>query len=249
MGDEVRRFYRRRAERLAKRGVRMDETIGENLRAKKIEYHLPDDLTAEEKEQGYYYREVNGNTIRFSAEDGHPVGGQPKALGSDELKEMVNKAVDSHVKENEAKKEAEKARRKSQSSNVSDDYRGVIPMEKVSAQGENVPCTGFEKDNLSYHKHVRHPGQYDYLTDEEFNQHAINFLQKKCGNDILGYRCKDGAICRFNRLTGEIAKGYPGGKVKTCFFPTRKGTNPTDIDVEYARKYFDGIRSDEDYDR
>lgn len=132
--------------------------------------------------------------------------------------------------------------------NVSETYGSPYPIEEISAEGANKPCTGFTEGGLKRHKESRHKAQYAHMTDEQYQNHAIKMLQKKCGPDILGYRCSDGAICRFNRLTGEFVKGYPGGKVKTCFYPTRLGTDPAKIDVEYANRYFNAMKKEESYD-
>ena len=131
---------------------------------------------------------------------------------------------------------------------LSPNYSSPYPIEQISAEGVNPPCRGFTKRNLRLHKDVRHKAQYADMTDEQFENHAKKFLQKKCGPDIWGYRKNDGCVCRFNRLTGEMALGYPGGDIKTCFFPTKKGTRATDIDIEYAIDYFNRCKRKESYD-
>ena len=131
---------------------------------------------------------------------------------------------------------------------LSKNYSSPYPMEEISAEGENKPCKGFTPSCLHKHKHERHAEQYASMTDEEYNEHAKRLLLKKCGPDIWGYRCDDGCVCRFNRLTGEFAKGYPGGDIKTCFYPTAPGTDPVEIDLDYAREYFRKWKEKEAYD-
>lgn len=130
----------------------------------------------------------------------------------------------------------------------SPNYSSPYPIEEISAEGENKPCKGFTLSCLQRHKRERHAEQYASMTDEEYNEHAKRLLQKKCGPDIWGYRCDDGCVCRFNRLTGEYAKGYPGGDIKTCFYPTAPGSDPVEIDLDYARDYFRKWKEKEAYD-
>jgi len=220
--------------------VREDASIGEILSAKK-NAALPDDLTEQEKTQGYYFRTVNGNNIKFSSETGLPVDGQPKALGASDIQEMVENAL--------ASLEAKRDKGTSDDSDHSGRYSSSYPLEQISAEGENFPCKGFTENNLRVHKDQRHPEQYANMTDQEYEEHAKKLLMKKCGPDIWGYRCADGSVCRFNRLTGEYAKGYPGGNIKTCFYPTPlNAEDPTDIDLEFARKYFMARKEEERYD-
>lgn len=133
--------------------------------------------------------------------------------------------------------------------NVSKHYSSPYPIEEISAEGENKPCKGFSQKGLKKHKDSRHKEQYEGMTDEQYEDHARKLLQKKCGEHILGYRSADGSICRFNSLTGEYAKGYPGGDIKTCFFVTRKGTDPKTMDLGWAREYFEREKKRDSYDK
>lgn len=128
-------------------------------------------------------------------------------------------------------------------------YSSPYPLEEISATGVNKPCIGFTKKNLEIHK-SKHKGHYGRMTDEQYEEHARKLLQKKCGDDIWGYRMGDGCVCRFNRLTGEYAKGYPGGYIKTCFYPVPLGWGDrSDVDLGYAREYFLREKGVEAYDR
>ena len=223
---------------------RLDSSLADIMAAKSRETakaNLPDDLTADEIAQGYYFRTVNGNIIKFSSETGLPIDGQPKAMGADDLQEMISNAI--------ATAEAKKTSGTANTSKNVGKYSSPYPMEEISAEGENHPCKGFTERNLRIHKDVRHPEQYADMTDEEYEEHAKKLLMKKCGPDIWGYRCSDGCVCRFNRLTGEYAKGYPGGDIKTCFFPTAPDSDPLDIDLEYARDYYDREKRRDSYDQ
>ena len=165
----------------------------------------------------------SGQKVHFN-ESGEPDKGNPHVL--DYIKEAVEKGEKKEKKSNAPVK------------NVSSSYGSPYPMEEISAEGENKPCKGFSKKGLQIHKHSRHAEQYAHMSDRQYEEHAIKLLQKKCGPDIWGYRSSDGSVCRFNRLTGEYAKGYPGGDIKTCFYPTPPNSSAVNIDVKYARDYF-----------
>ena len=73
--------------------TRMDATLGElEWKVSEPKFKPANDLTEEEKAQGYYFRNVNGDNIKFNAETGEPMDGQPKAFGVDSLQEMINNA-------------------------------------------------------------------------------------------------------------------------------------------------------------
>ena len=114
----------------------------------------------------------------------------------------------------------------------------------ASARGENVPCVGFEHKRTLAWKRKKHGGMYSSMTDSEYEAHAITFLKQKCGGAIDGYLDKDGAICRFDTKTGEFAKGFPGGYVKTCFNPGDSEKNQT-FSLERAQRYFDKHKAEE----
>ncbi len=112
------------------------------------------------------------------------------------------------------------------------------------AHGENIPCVGFEHKKTLAWKRKKHGGMYSNMTDGEYETHAINFLKQKCGGTIDGYLDKDGAICRFDTKTGEFAKGFPGGYVKTCFNPGYSERSRS-FSLERAQRYFDKHKSEE----
>lgn len=83
---------------------REDEKLGDIMAAqfaKKNKANIPNDLTEQEKQQGFYFREVNGNAIKFSAETGEMIDGQPKAMGGNSsVSDMIKQTID----RNEARK-------------------------------------------------------------------------------------------------------------------------------------------------
>ena len=90
--------------------ARMDATLGDlDWKVSAPKFKPADDLTEEEKEQGYYFRMVNGNAIKFSSETGEPMEGQPKAFGVNDLQEMINNARAAIEARQEQAKEQERA--------------------------------------------------------------------------------------------------------------------------------------------
>jgi len=115
---------------------------------------------------------------------------------------------------------------------------------KPSANGENTPCLDFA-DKKKRKKHFRsHGHEYSGLNEEQYVQHAIDFLKQPCGGDIDGFLSKDGEIYRFNTKTGELAVGVPGGAIKTCFhlrYNRKKGA----VDIAAANRVFQNKKATE----
>ena len=55
---------------------------------------------------------------------------------------------------------------------------------------------------------------------------------------------EDGAVCRFNRSTGEYAKGIPGGKLITCM-AAKVNPKTGEANLESSIKYFEKQREKE----
>lgn len=178
-----------------------------------------------------------GNRVHFN-DEGEPDKGNPHVIA----------AIKGALEQKDKDEKSGKGKDKKIGDNVSATYRSPYPIEQISARGVNKPCKGFTQEALARHKQSKHATQYAGMTDEQYNQHAINLLKKPCGQDIDGYRCSDGSVCRFNKITGEFAKGYPGGDIRTCFFPTEMGSDPTKVDVDFCRGYFARRKRKESYD-
>lgn len=199
-----------------------------------LEKYRQDDMRSELEK---WVTTKEGNKVHFN-DEGVPDKGNPHVLS----------VIKDAIVQKEKDEKSGKGKDKKVGNNVSDDYKSPYPIEEISAKGPNKPCVGFTQDGLARHKSSKHAAQYARMTDEQYNQHAINLLKKACGEDIDGYRCSDGSVCRFNKLTGEYAKGFPGGIIKTCFFPTEQGSDPTKIDIDFCRGYFARRKRVESYD-
>ncbi|MCD7810433.1 MAG: hypothetical protein LUG91_01070 [Ruminococcus sp.] len=119
----------------------------------------------------------------------------------------------------------------------------------ISATGENKPPKGFsskQKEIYHYNKHVikENAKIYQGMTQNEYIEHAKKFLSQSCSDDIDGYMTEDGAICRFNKATGEYAKGYPDGNIKTCMV-AKCNPKTGEANLSNAQKYFDHWKSEE----
>ena len=115
----------------------------------------------------------------------------------------------------------------------------------ASAKGENVPCVGFARpDKLSYHAGYHGMKEMGLKSEDEYLNHAIEFLKQPCSDTIDGYVTEDGQVCRFNRTTGEYAKGVPGGKITTCFI-ARFNEKTGKANLEAANRYFDKCKTKE----
>lgn len=114
---------------------------------------------------------------------------------------------------------------------------------KISERGENEPCTGFAKGKLKHHfeKHIH---EFGVKTKEEYFKKGVNFLKQSCGGDVDGYSTQSGDICRFNRKTGEYAKGKPGGNMKT-YFVAKYSKKLGKSNIELANEYFNGLKETE----
>lgn len=84
-------------------------------------------------------------------------------------------------------------------------------------------------------------------SEKEYLNHAIEFLKWPCSDTIDGYVTEDGQVCRFNRTTGEYAKGVPGGKITTCFI-ARFNEKTGKANLEAANRYFDNCKNKEGVD-
>ena len=116
-----------------------------------------------------------------------------------------------------------------------------------SARGSNPRCTGFATEKLLRVHLKRHLQEYPELDEKGYIEHAKDFLAQPCSEDIDGYLTKDGEIVRFNRKTGEYAKGIPGGRIVTCYI-VRYNSVTGKARLEAANRYFDKLKAEEGTD-
>lgn len=111
---------------------------------------------------------------------------------------------------------------------------------KVSAKGENTPCTGFASAVKLKDHTERHGPEFGISSEGEYQQRGIDFLKQACGGDIVGYATSDGKVVRFNKKTTEYASGIPGGALKTYMkAKCRKDGSPN---PEKANEYYERIK-------
>lgn len=109
-----------------------------------------------------------------------------------------------------------------------------------SAEGENIPCTGFaSKAKLKDHAR-RHSLGVGAGSEAEYQQKGIDFLRQPCGGDVIGYATPRGKVVRFNRKTTEYASGIPGDILKTYMkAKCKKDGSPN---PERASEYYERIK-------
>ena len=78
---------------------------------------------------------------------------------------------------------------------------------EISATGENVFSDGFKSSKAKSHlkKHLK---DYPGITQEEYEQTALELIQEKVGGDIHGYKTESG-IVRYNVTTNDFVSGHP----------------------------------------
>lgn len=85
------------------------------------------------------------------------------------------------------------------------------------------------------------------MTEDGYVKHAKEFLAQECTNTVDGYITAAGEVVRFDRTTGEYAKGVPGGRIVTCYIAKfDKKTGKSKLDT--ANEYFDRLKLSEGVD-
>lgn len=116
-----------------------------------------------------------------------------------------------------------------------------------SARGANVECIGFADSEFERRHIKKHLHEYGNMTADEYIEHAKKFLAQPCSDTIDGYLTKEGEIVRFDRTTGEYAKGVPGGRIITCYI-AKYDKKTGKANLKLANRYFDKWKRDEGYD-
>ena len=82
------------------------------------------------------------------------------------------------------------------------------------------------------------------MSAAEYTAHAQDFLSQPCSDTVDGYATGDGEVVRFDRTTGEYAKGVHGGRIVTCYiakYSEKDGTS----NLNLANDYFDRLKAAE----
>lgn len=114
----------------------------------------------------------------------------------------------------------------------------------VSAEGENVPCTGFANEERLNSHIMKHGSEFGNVRAKEYEQKGINFLKQACGGDVVGYKLSDGKVVRFNRKTTEYATGYPGSWLCT-YMKAKYDDKKHRIRQDKANEYYEGRKADD----
>lgn len=115
---------------------------------------------------------------------------------------------------------------------------------QISAKGVNAATKGYEHKKTRKYKFGKHGADgYAGLTEEQYEQKGIDLLMKPCEGDIDGYSTPEGSIVRFDKSTGDFAKGFPGEYMKTLFNP---GYSKGKFKLERALDYFNRKKQEEE---
>ena len=96
--------------------------------------------------------------------------------------------------------------------------------QSVSATGANKFSKGFSKQNLDAHwdgsqKAHSHKAEYPGMTRQQYAERALDLVQQPVKGNILGYKNKNGQICRYDKTTNDFVKGRPNEGIATMFKP------------------------------
>ncbi len=91
----------------------------------------------------------------------------------------------------------------------------------IHATGENKFTGDFSKKNLEAHfgPHGRHTNEYTGWTAEKYEQEALNLVQSRITDDIIGYKRLDGAVVRYRKSSNDLVIGYPPDGIATMYKP------------------------------
>lgn len=95
---------------------------------------------------------------------------------------------------------------------------------KVSATGVNKFSKGFSKKNLDAHWEGgktahSHKTEYPGMTKQQYAEKALDLVQQPVKGNILGYKNKNGQVCRYDKDTNDYVKGRPSEGIATMFKP------------------------------
>ena len=95
----------------------------------------------------------------------------------------------------------------------------------VSSQGKNSLKVKSFKNKQHFNNHwEKHKEQYEKLgiSKEEYQKNAVELAESPVGGNILGYKSKDGYICRYNTESNDYVKADINKGVRTMFKPDSK---------------------------
>lgn len=88
--------------------------------------------------------------------------------------------------------------------------------------GNNLGHKGFtDKKNLDNHwrDHKDNYEGTEIKTKEQYEARAVELAEMPCGKGILGYRSKDGRICRYDTKTNDYVKANINDGAVTMYKP------------------------------
>ena len=151
------------------------------------------------------WKTINGQHVNIG-ENGEILSGNPKVLG---------KGISvSTEKEKNSKKESKALKEPSENGNI------------TSAKGANkLKVKGFKsKQHLNNHWQNGRTHKEEYIkegitTKEQYAARALELAEMPVGNGILGYKTKEGHICRYDAAKNDYVKADINKGIRTMFKP------------------------------
>ena len=91
----------------------------------------------------------------------------------------------------------------------------------------------YSKKKLGEH-YGRHGKEYPGLTKKQYEEKALELVQKPVGGSIIGHVQKNGVVVRYDTSTGDLAAGKPDEGGRTLHKRTRR---------EYDKKLKEDLRN------
>lgn len=153
------------------------------------------------------WKTINGQHVNIG-ENGEILSGNPKVLGKG--------TSGSKEKEKNSKKESKALKEPSENGNI------------TSAKGANkLKVKGFKsKQHLNNHWQNGRTHKEEYIkegitTKEQYAARAVELAEMPTGNGILGYKTKEGYICRYDTMKNDYVKADINKGIRTMFKPSR----------------------------
>lgn len=151
------------------------------------------------------WKTINGQHVNIG-ENGEILSGNPKVLG---------KGISvSTEKEKNSKKESKALKEPAENGNI------------ASAKGANsLKVKDFKnKQHLNNHWQNGRTHKEEYIkegitTKEQYAKRAVELAEMPVGNGILGYKTKEGYICRYDTAKNDYVKADLNKGIRTMFKP------------------------------
>lgn len=141
-----------------------------------------------------------------------------KSVSQKALAAKAKQQAQQAAERNKPEEKSEKPKSQLQPKERSTPMSGLKDRDSISATGSNKFNSGFSKWNGTKH-YNEHKHEFGKITEEEYRRRALDLIQSKCDNDVLGYKRANGQVIRFRKSTGEYVCGHPDQGIATFMKP------------------------------